>query len=201
MVDLLTTLLRSVFPPRDTELTLDLIDQDKINKLYNPNSNHDCLYLTSYSNQLVQSAIIENKFHNNQKASLILGKILQQSQYLRLTNAVFIPIPLGKQRFRERGYNQVLRILKKCPATIQIDTRSLTRSKETLAQSELNKNDRLKNLKNAFVFDPTKLKGNYSTIILFDDVLTTGATLESAKSAVTEHLGDRVKIICLAIAH
>jgi ComF family protein len=132
---------------------------------------------------------------------LILGKILQQSPYSNLSSTVFIPIPLGRQRYRERGYNQVLRILKKCPANITIDTRSLTRSKETLAQSALNKSDRLKNLKNAFTFDKNKLKGHYSTIVLFDDVLTTGATLESAKNVVTEQLDDGVKIICLAIAH
>ena len=78
----------------------------------------------------------------------------------------------------------------------------LTRTKETVPQSSLDRQRRLHNIKNAFVCDVQKVKKlSYPIIILLDDVVTTGATLNEARATLVPHLHPDTTLICLALAH
>lgn len=91
-----------------------------------------------------------------------------------------IPIPLGKKRRKERGYNQVAMVA--IPLSMQLGLdylpSALARAKETRSQVGLTASERQENVKNAFIADGKKVNGR--SIILMDDVSTTGATLSSA---------------------
>jgi ComF family protein len=101
-----------------------------------------------------------------------------------------VPIPLGKSRLKERGYNQVAMVAKPLSLKLQIDYRpgGLARARETRSQVGLSANERKQNVQNAFTAIRDEVEGR--TILLVDDVSTTGATLSSAAEAL---LGARAK--------
>ncbi|GAA0854980.1 ComF family protein [Aliiglaciecola litoralis] len=90
-----------------------------------------------------------------------------------------IPIPLHLNRLVERQFNQTVVIAKHIAKRLDIDclADALTRRKKTQAQTQLNATQRIRNVKNAFEL---KSKIVYRHVALFDDVITTGATLSAA---------------------
>ncbi len=96
-----------------------------------------------------------------------------------------IDVPLHRTRQRERGYNQAAALavaLAEAIATPRL-AGALTRVRATRAQARLGPAERRKNIAGAFrVERPTALEGR--SVLLVDDVLTTGATLESALAAL-----------------
>ena len=109
-----------------------------------------------------------------------------------------VPIPVHKSRLRKRGYNQaaVLAEVMGKALGIPVYEEALNRNKKTAALKELNAAERLKNLTSAFYsgFIPRDLH----SVLIVDDIFTTGATLEAAsrclKAAGVE------KIYCFALA-
>ncbi len=142
-------------------------------------------------NSAVQDLIHEIKFFGKKSFAKFVGEELadlmaQDQDYVEAD--LIIPVPLHKTRLRERGFNQSLllsqAILKK--TNIPVHQKVLQRIKYTKPQSKLDARERQQNVKDAFrVIDPSAVKGK--TVILVDDVLTTGSTIracaESLKSA------------------
>jgi ComF family protein len=94
-----------------------------------------------------------------------------------------IPIPLGTRRARERGYNQSERIaaaLGRCVG-LPVRTDLLRRSRETRTQTALTPEARRANLAGAFIAGDVR----GMTLVLVDDVFTTGATLAAAAESLT----------------
>ncbi len=91
-----------------------------------------------------------------------------------------IPIPLHTSRLRERGYNQALELARIISKQLNIPiVHGLTRQVATPSQTKLNAKQRRRNLKHAFAADGSQL-GELRHIALIDDVITTGATMQSA---------------------
>lgn len=99
-------------------------------------------------------------------------------------SSILIPIPLHISRFRFRGYNQaeVLSRIFSQRLNIPIQTDILKRIRKTIPQVEMkNREKRLKNMDGVFAVNNLTMKQlSNVTILLFDDVYTTGATLRSA---------------------
>lgn len=111
---------------------------------------------------------------------------------------IVIPVPLGKEHHRQRGFNQAQIIA--YPVALRMNKRmvanALIRTKETSSQVNLSPHQRYENLKDAFSAIPAKLKGR--KVLLVDDVATTGATLNSC--AETLRSAGVEKIYCLTVA-
>ena len=117
-----------------------------------------------------------------------------------------IPIPLHFKKQHERGFNQAELLAREFAilSNTKCLTNVLVKKRETKAQVEVeNKELRIRNLENAFEVDAKKLSTtqlfNYSTILLIDDVSTTGATLVCAASALKK--AGAKKIVGLVVAH
>lgn len=112
---------------------------------------------------------------------------LIQKEYLQTVlqnECVLIPIPLHKKKIQQRGYNQAEVLAKGLSKQFRLPVVSyLQRIKMTTSQYQLSREDRLKNISGAFAFDAhqaAKIKNK--TILLVDDLVTSGATmLEAAK--------------------
>lgn len=104
-----------------------------------------------------------------------------------LDNAdLVLPIPLSHERLCERGFNQAWLLARALsPATAQAG--ALVRLHTADAQARLTRAQRLRNLRSAFVVEPALaagLRGRH--LALIDDVMTTGATMDAAATALRE---------------
>ena len=105
-----------------------------------------------------------------------------------LKNAVLLPIPLHPARQRERGFNQSVLLAEELARHLGVEVcYALRRARNTPAQVGMANNERRReNVRGAFVVtDPDLVRGK--TVILVDDVSTSGATLASAATALREH--------------
>ena len=114
-------------------------------------------------------------------------------------NYVIMPVPLHRQRLRERGFNQSLLLARILASDLgnQLDYLSLIRNRYTRAQTGLKKKERRKNVKGAFsVIQPNAIK--HKEILLVDDVFTTGSTLNECARTLKE--SGATTVICLTVA-
>jgi len=110
---------------------------------------------------------------------------------------LLIPVPLSKKRLRWRGFNQADILARELSTHFGYDMNaSLRRVRHQAPQATLSEKERLDNMKNAFAWSGELLDGR--TIILIDDVATTGATLNEA--ALTLCKAGAVKIYGLVLA-
>jgi ComF family protein len=109
-----------------------------------------------------------------------------------------IPVPLGRRRLRERGYNQSERIAASLGAITGLAVRTdwLERVRETRTQTALTPEARHANVAGAF--RAGQVKG--MELVLVDDVFTTGATLAGAGAALAEAGAARVEAVTFARA-
>ena len=107
---------------------------------------------------------------------------------------IIIPVPIHKKRYRARGYNQSELISKELARRCQLKCYNdiLIKKVNNNAQSTLNKNERLENVKNVYkIIKPEKI--NNKKVLIFDDIYTTGATVQACalelKKAHTKEIG------------
>jgi ComF family protein len=115
---------------------------------------------------------------------------------------LLIPVPLHPRRLRERGFNQAhviaaeaLRAGILAPRT-RLETRALCRPRDTPPQTRLSRAERLRNLRGAFEARADRVKGR--TVLLVDDVMTTGATIEACARALRRAGASRVDAVAVA---
>lgn len=150
----------------------------------------------------VQRLIHELKYKGNADAGIFLGQELGKSiKEAQLFQGIdyLIPVPLHPKREKERGYNQSMVIARGISETtgIAIGEKYLLRSVNTATQTHKSKEERWKNVKDIFeVRHPEQLEGKY--VLLVDDVLTTGATLEACALKLSSISG--ITISCATAA-
>ena len=129
-----------------------------------------------------------------------LGFELKKSELYKDINIV-IPVPLHPKREKERGYNQAECIASGISESmdIRMETGNLVRNIATETQTKKSRIDRWQNVDSIFkVKNQDSLQKSY--ILLVDDVVTTGATLEACAQAILRTDGIKVSIAALATA-
>lgn len=157
-----------------------------------------------YSDPLVRNLIHGLKYNHLRSLADLLGELLvEYIAKFKISfpeNILLIPVPLHPSRFRNRGFNQAEQIVLYLSDRLRVksDTKVLQKVRKTKAQTELSAQDRRLNLVDAFmVFDPNRIKNK--TLLLVDDVKTTGSTLEEA--AQTLKAAGAERILVLTVAH
>ncbi len=137
-----------------------------------------------YDGQL-KRAIALMKYQNHPEIGIVLGDLLAQawleSDLIKSSKAIVIPIPLYRNKLKERGFNQAEKIARGfCQLTgYRMDNRTLIRVKDTQAMFSLTPEERTKNLQGAFKLNR---KLPQDPVLLLDDIYTRGTTVrESAK--------------------
>ncbi|MFA6304470.1 MAG: ComF family protein [Patescibacteria group bacterium] len=158
------------------------------------------IYAADYHQKLLQKTIHNFKFRFIQELAISLAKILagfwenykavqtHNCASLHIANTLIIPVPLNKKRLLERGFNQAELIAKIFAERFNYPllTNIVIRSKNTPHQVGLNKKQRTNNIANAFqILDASTIQN--CIIILIDDVVTTGSTMEEIAKILKEN--------------
>lgn len=157
-----------------------------------------------YKDEVIRS-IHQFKYAGKKYLAKYYAKIMLQS-FAKLQKYVdnfdyIIPVPLHKNKLKQRGYNQSELIASEFAklTNIKLKNNLVTKIKETPSQTNFTKAERYENLKDAFsVVDKTKIKGK--NILIIDDVLTTGATTESLTSILKKAKANKVCVLAVARA-
>ena len=141
------------------------------------------------------------KFHHD----LACGRVLADLACDRLSGwkgwhgaTRILPMPLHTSRLARRGYNQALELARPFARThaLPLDTTTLARTRPTAPQTDLDATARRRNVRGAFTATP--LSGE--TVILMDDVITTGATAREAARTLLRAGAAEVRMAAIARA-
>lgn len=112
---------------------------------------------------------------------------------------VIIPVPLHKKRLRWRGFNQSVVLAHEVARLwrIPVDAFALMRSRETPPQTQLHEDERRRNMRRAFSTNPRRSVEDKS-ILLIDDVYTSGATVDECSRALLRGGAREVSVLTLA---
>jgi ComF family protein len=147
--------------------------------------------------QAVQHAF---KYNNRPRYGVALGRLVG-SAYADAASPPdgVVPVPLHRTRELERGYNQSRMLGKGVADALDCPLRAdlLDRPHPTLSQTNLSREERWKNVRDAFAAAPACSGGHW---LLVDDVLTTGSTAVAAGLTLTSAGADAVSLATLALA-
>lgn len=151
---------------------------------------------------LMQTLIHACKYHDRKDIALqlgvLLGKILQEDGRFREAE-VAVPVPLFAAKEKQRGYNQSALLAEGIASVLHIPCAAdaLARTRYTDTQTHKSRPERWQNVSEVFhVKNTGRLADKH--ILLVDDVLTTGATLEACGTALLEIPGTALSIAALA---
>jgi len=128
-----------------------------------------------------------------------LGMGLKHSKHLPPLDCI-IPVPLHKKKKKIRGYNQSEYIARGIASVMQVpvDSTSLKRVRYKGSQTKLSREKRWENVADNFKVQGQQLEGKH--VLIVDDVLTTGATIEACYNALQDVKDIRVSVATLARA-
>jgi len=153
-------------------------------------------------NDISEQLVFGLKYNDRIDYSEIISEFIKNSMLQEnILPDIFLPIPLHKNRLKKRGFNQSTLIAKKLAQklNIPIEYNLLTKIKDNISQSGLDREKRFQNVANVYAINEKSKKliqGKYICIV--DDVITTGATVnECAK--LLKKFGAK-KVICASFA-
>lgn len=154
-----------------------------------------------YEKHCMGESILRFKYHNcREYADYYIEELMHVygSRLRRLKADVIIPVPVHPARRKMRGYNQAEILARKLGEALETEVCSdlLIRVKKTRPQKELNDAQRLRNLREAFVLSQ-EMPRRYRTVLLIDDIYTTGSTMEACSRRLKE--AGAARIFCISI--
>jgi ComF family protein len=163
-----------------------------------------CQVLTDY-NGAVRTLLHGLKFQRRRANAAPLAWLVSLADEAELAglwdnDTLAVPVPVSAGRLAERGYNQVTLIFEAWCRRQGIPWREdcLSRRRATLPQWELSRRQRAANIKDAFVVNASEIVRGHS-VLLLDDIVTTGRTCEECADALQE--AGATVVSCLALAN
>lgn len=159
-----------------------------------------------YFNQfgVTQKLLHELKYKGNEDLAIFLGNLYAQ----RIGKAVenhgidsIVAIPLHRSKLKQRGYNQSLAFSKGISEVLKIDNLSenLERIRATQTQTRKSRDERWANVESIFKVN-SAYKFENRHVLLVDDVITTGATIESCADTLIKQCNCRISVASIAFA-
>lgn len=161
-------------------------------------------YLYFIKSGSVSQLLYKLKYGNVPELGVVLGrwfgKDLHEVGFGKRYDLI-LPVPLHKSKLRKRGFNQSDGIAKGLSEALEIpyNDKVIIRIQKNESQTRKSRIERWQNVENIFaVYDPEKVKD--LRVLLVDDVLTTGATLEACAAAIRKAGSAEIGIVTLAAA-
>ncbi|RVU01891.1 ComF family protein [Mucilaginibacter limnophilus] len=152
----------------------------------------------------VQQMVHRLKYDGIQKVGVLTGTIageqLSNNNIFKTVDYI-IPVPLHKSKLRKRGFNQSTCFANGLSVKLNapVEEHNLIRTVATETQTKKSRFSRFRNMQQVFaVADPDKLQGKH--ILLVDDIVTTGSTLEACGVELLKIPGVKLSIVTIAYA-
>jgi ComF family protein len=151
-----------------------------------------------------QTLLHELKYRNNRKTGVYLGKMLgQELRDTRFSGCdLIIPVPIHPRKRKQRGYNQSELIARGVSGIlgIPVETGLLVRIRHHKSQTGMGRYERHENVKGNFGIHSGRINLSGCRIMLIDDVVTTGATLEACCMVLLERFRCQVFVATVSCA-
>jgi ComF family protein len=145
-------------------------------------------------NDTAREIVHHLKYADRVSLAVPIGRMLRETlEYHEFTGTLAIPVPLHRSRQRQRGYNQAELIARNLG--IRVDNRLVRRRRKTSSQTGLSRAERARNLSSAFEAT-ADVRGR--ALILVDDVMTTGATMNEISRTLKRAGAERVEVLTFA---
>lgn len=147
--------------------------------------------------QLITALKFQKKLVYAELLGQLLGDYLLKQYEGKLLPECIIPMPLHRNRLRERGFNQALEIARPIAKKMKlpIDLQSCERVRPTVSQTTLPARKRYANMRNAFLVKPTL---NAKHVAILDDVITTGYTIKELANSLRVFGVEKIDVWCCA---
>lgn len=167
------------------------------------NPSHIYAFLHYNRKGIVQKLFYAFKYKGIKNVAIFLGELfgeaLKDQPFFNSENVILVPIPLHSAKAKKRGYNQSEEICNGLAnvLNISIDCLSLIRERAGDSQTRKSRLARWESLQETFLITGEDLAGR--DVILVDDVLTTGATLEVCYREIQKTHPKSISVLVLAI--
>lgn len=150
---------------------------------------------------MMQKIVHELKYESRPELGEFLGQLmareLESSSFFNSIDCI-VPVPLHPKRLKQRGYNQSFHLSKGIADHFQIplDAIHLIRKVNNASQTKLSRVQRWENVDGIFsVIEKTAFDGRH--VLLVDDILTTGSTIESCAKSILDCQDSKISILTL----
>lgn len=200
--NIIESILDIIYPPSNRCITCGAEDfigicpycKSKIKRV----KNQDDILSYGYYGGVLKELILSFKYDKNFTAGNVISELLLNLIYEnKIEFEVIYYVPMSKSSIKKRGFNQCEIIAKNLSKSLNIPVSySLIKVKDTREQKRLSKEERYKNIKDAFKVKENNIKGK--RVLLIDDVVTTGATLLECKKTLENYDIEEITILTIA---
>ncbi len=203
--DIISTILDLIYPPSNKCIICNAEDfigicplcKSKIKRI----ENQDNILAYGYYGGVLKELILAFKYDKNFTAAKVISELLLNLVYEKKIECdVICYVPMSKSSIKKRGFNQCEIIAKYLSRSLNVPvSNSLIKIKDTKEQKSLSKEERYKNIKDAFKIRENNILNK--RILLIDDVVTTGATLLECKKILENCNIEEITILTIAKSH
>lgn len=183
------------------EIEIKKYQLNNIEKVKDKNYDYQ-IKILKYEN-IIRKKIIDYKFNEKSYLYKTFGKIILNNKkiysFLKKYD-IILCVPMYKEKKKQRGYNQAELITKELAKKLHIDISldNLVKIKDTKKQSTLTKTERMQNLKGVFEVKNKGILKN-KNVILFDDIFTTGSTVNECCNVLKKAGAKGIAVLTLAV--
>ena len=167
------------------------------------NFHHVWAFCTFQQESTVQKLLHQIKYNNQPQLAVELGEryaIELEATFGTVPFDLIIPVPLHFKKRKIRGYNQSEMFANGLASkwNIPVNTKALTREVFTTTQTSKTRIERWKNVESIFTIDDKSILDKH--ILIVDDVITTGATIEACANALIDQGANALSVAAIAAA-
>ena len=161
----------------------------------------ELLYVFKYEG-IIRKMLLNYKFQDKSYLyKTFVNFLLNNKKFFNIIKSydTIVPVPISKQRYKQRGYNQCELLGREIAniVDIQYENNCIFKQKNIIEQSKLNKEERIRNIQGAYYLKNGKKLKNKNVLVL-DDIYTTGSTVNECCKIINEAKPNKIGVLTIA---